>query len=32
VKSAQAIIEDTVAQFHAITRRLGALGGAGSFG
>ena len=32
LKSAQAIIDDTVAQFFAITRRLGALGGDGSFG
>ena len=28
VKSVQAIIDDTVAEFHAITRRLGALGAA----
>jgi len=32
LKSAQAIIDDTVAQFFAITRRLGALGGDASFG
>jgi enoyl-[acyl-carrier protein] reductase II len=32
VKPVQAIIEDTVAEFHAITRRLGALGSAAAFG
>jgi enoyl-[acyl-carrier protein] reductase II len=32
VKSVQAIIEDTVARFHAITRRLGALGQNAGFG
>jgi enoyl-[acyl-carrier protein] reductase II len=31
VKSAQQIVDDTVAEFHAITRRLGALGAAGGF-
>lgn len=31
VKSAQQIIDDTVAEFHAITRRLGALGAAGGY-
>ena len=32
VKSAQQIIDETVAEFFAITRRLGGLGGANSFG
>ena len=32
VKSVQAIIDDTVAQFHAITARLGALADARRFG
>jgi enoyl-[acyl-carrier protein] reductase II len=32
LKSVQAIIDDTVAGFHAITRRLGALAGSASFG
>lgn len=31
VKSAQQIVDDTVAEFHAITRRLGALGAAGGY-
>ncbi len=32
VKPVQSIIDDTVAEFHAITRRLGALGAASAFG
>jgi enoyl-[acyl-carrier protein] reductase II len=32
VKSVQRIIDDTVAEFFAITQRLGALGGGGTFG